>query len=318
VDRLKGLSKPDEIFIVTNVDQQDAINAEISGMIPSENIIGEPIGRNTAPCIGLAALLLPKRHGHQPMLVLPADHLVEPLDRFESLVRSAAGYVAEHGGLLTFGIKPTRPETGYGYIHTGEEVFNDGVAQIYRARAFLEKPTVDKARVFLEDDAYYWNSGMFLWMTNYILDEISTHIPDLHAILKQIETEIGTRPLPEVLNDIYAKAPSISIDYGVMEKSSDVVVMRADFKWNDVGSWEFIRDIRRPDANGNVSVGDHVFIDASENTVVSSDRLVALLGVDDVVVVDGGDTLLVCTRDRAQEVKKIVETLRDRNRSDLV
>lgn len=318
VDRLEGLSKPDEIFIVTNVEQQDAILDEVSGIIPEENIIGEPVGRNTAPCIGLAALLLPKRHGDQPMLVLPADHLVEPVERFHSLVKSAAAYVAENGGLLTFGIKPTRPETGYGYIHTAEEVFSDGDARVFRARAFLEKPTAEKARAFLEDEGYYWNSGMFMWMTNSIMDEISTHIPELFSVLSQIGTEIGTRPLPKVLKDLYAQAPSISIDYGVMEKSADVFVMRADFHWNDVGSWESLRDLQSADADGNVSIGAHVFIDAANNTVVSADRMVGLLGVDDIVVVDGGDTLLVCKRDRAQEVKKIVKTLRDRKRSDLV
>jgi mannose-1-phosphate guanylyltransferase len=318
VDRLSGLSSPDEILVVTNVEQQDAIVDEISGKVPPENVIGEPIGQNTAPCIGLAAVLLRAKHGNQPMLVLPADHLIEPVEKFQSLVESAGRYVAEHGSLLTFGIKPTRPETGYGYIHAGEPVSQEGGAEVFRAAEFLEKPDGDTARAFLEDGNYYWNSGMFMWTTEVILGEISTHLPDLHSVLGRIAGEMGTRSLPEVLKEHYSQAPSISIDYGIMEKASDVVVMKAEFDWNDVGSWEFMRDVYPADDDGNVAVGDHVLIDASGNTIVSPDRSVAVLGVDDIVVVDGGDTVLVCRRDRAQEVKKIVQTLHKENKNELV
>jgi mannose-1-phosphate guanylyltransferase len=318
VDRLQGLSAPDEILIVTNVDQQEAILQEVSDKVPRENVIGEPIGRNTAPCIGLAAILLRKTHGNQPMLVLPADHVVEPVDEFQALLKSAARYVAEHDCLLTFGVKPTRPETGYGYIHAGKQLHRDGDAEVYRAEAFLEKPDSDTARAFVEDGNYFWNSGMFMWTTDIILREMSTHLPDLFAVLTGIEDETGTRPLSDVLKDLYGNAPSISIDYGIMEKASDVVVVKAEFDWNDVGSWEFIRDIQIPDEQDNVMVGDHVAIDANGNTIVSPDRLVAVLGVDEIVVVDGGDTVLVCKRDKVQEVKRIVQTLRERNKLDLV
>lgn len=318
VERLEGLSRPEEIFIITNVEQQALISREVAGTVAPENVICEPVGRNTAPCIGLAAVVLRKKYGDCPMLVLPADHLIERVGRFQSLARAAAAYVTDHGGLLTFGMQPTRPETGYGYIEAAERVFNKDDVEIYRAAAFLEKPTLERAVKFLEGGRHYWNSGMFMWTTETILDGISRHLPDLFSLLTQIEAGIGTRPLPEVLKALYQKAPPISIDYGVMEKAGDVVVMKADFSWNDVGSWEFLRDIRAADANGNVSVGEHVFVDASNNTVVSSDRTVGLLGVDNIVVVDGGDTILVCRRDKAQEVKKIVKTLKERNRIDLI
>lgn len=318
VNRLQGLSRPEEIYIFTNVEQQDLIAKEVAGAVVPDNIIGEPVGQNTAPCIGLAAVLLRKKYGDQPMLVLPADHLVEPVDRFQELARAGAAFVAENGGLLTFGMMPTRPETGYGYIEVGETVFEEGGVEIFRAETFLEKPTVDKAEEFLAGGKHYWNSGMFMWTTEAILGDISRLLPDLYAVLTQIEVEMGTRPLPEVLNDLYDKTPSVSIDYGVMEKAGRVAVMKADFSWNDVGSWEFMRDINTPDGEGNVSVGDHVYIDASNNTVVSPERTVGMLGVDDIVVVDGGDTLLICKRDRAQEVKKIVKTLEERNKKDLI
>jgi mannose-1-phosphate guanylyltransferase len=159
---------------------------------------------------------------------------------------------------------------------------------------------------------------MFVWTTNVILEEIARHLPDLTAVLDRIAGEMGTRALPEVLKEHYPQAPSISIDYGIMEKASQVVVMKAEFDWNDVGSWEFMRDAYDADADGNVSVGDFVAIDSKRNTIVSPDRLVAILGVDDVVVVDGGDTILVCKRDRAQEVKKIVQELHKRDRNELL
>jgi len=318
VDRLEGLSSPDEILIVTNVEQRDSILAEVSGRVPPENVVGEPVGKNTAPCIGLAALLLRRKHGNQPILVLPADHLVEPIEDFRELVQSAAAYVAKHGALLTFGIKPTRPETGYGYIHAGEALSDDGGAPVFRTLEFLEKPDINTARKFVESGDYFWNSGMFMWTADVILDEISAHLPDLAAVLGRIEAESGTRQLPEVLKEQYPQAPSISIDYGIMEKAADVVVMKAEFDWNDVGSWEFIRDVHDADADGNVTVGDSVMIDAGGNTVVSPDRMVAILGVDDIVVVDGGDSILVCKRDRVQEVKKIVQALHDKKYKNLV
>jgi mannose-1-phosphate guanylyltransferase len=275
------------------------------------------MGRNTAPCIGLAAVLMERAHGNQPMLVLPADHLVEPVVDFQRLARAGAECVAESDVLLTFGIRPTRPETGYGYIHAGEVVTDSGGAVIREAKAFLEKPTAEKAGEFLRDGSYFWNSGMFMWTTGTILAEIGLHLPELASLLEEIEKGMGTRPLGEVLNSLYPQAPSISIDYGVMEKATRVVVLEADFEWNDVGSWEFIRDIYPADEAGNVAVGEHVLIDARGNTIVSRDRLVGVVGLDDVVVVDGGDTILVCKRDRVQEVKKIVQALRDHGREDL-
>jgi mannose-1-phosphate guanylyltransferase len=252
------------------------------------------------------------------MLVLPADHLIEPVAGFQSLVNAGAAYVADHNALLTFGIKPTRPETGYGYIHAGEMLFEEGDARIFRAEEFLEKPDADTAREFVKSGQHFWNSGMFMWTTGVILGEIANHLPELDAVLERIGGEMGTRPLPEVLKEQYPQAPSISIDYGIMEKASDVVVMKAEIEWNDVGSWEFIRDVYDADDDGNVSIGECVAIDAARNTIVSPDRLVAVLGLDDIVVVDGGDTILVCKRERSQEVKKIVQSLRSRDRDDLI
>lgn len=317
IERVGDLARPDEIFIFTNREQRDAVLAEVNGLVPDANVIGEPEGRNTAPCIGLAAVVAQRAHGARAMLVLPADHLIEPATRFRELVRAGERFVSAHDVLLTFGIVPTRPETGYGYIRPGGELGRDGGAPVFRAEAFLEKPSPERARELVAQGCC-WNSGMFLWRTDTLLDGLKHHQPGLHAVLERIEAALGTRPLDQVLNDEYPRAPAISIDYGLMEKADNVAVMRADFTWNDVGSWEFIRDIQPPDADGNVMVGEHIAIDAAGNTVVAGERLVGLVGVDNVVVVDAGDAILVCRRDRVQDVRKIVAELKRRGRNDLV
>lgn len=317
IDRIGDLARPDEIFVYTNREQREAVLAEVRGLLPEANVIGEPEGRNTAPCIGLAAVVAERMHGSQVMLVLPADHLVEPVARFRELVRAGEKFVSTHRALLTFGIVPTRPETGYGYVRPGAELWHDAGAVVLRAEAFLEKPAPERARELVREGCC-WNSGMFLWRTDTLLDGLKRHQPELHAVLERIAAALGTRPLDEVLNEEYRGAPAVSIDYGLMEKADNVAVMRADFTWNDVGSWEFIRDVQAADADGNVLVGEHVTIDASGNTVVSRDRLVGLIGVENIVVVDAGDAILVCRRDRAQDVRKIVAELKRRGRKDLV
>ncbi|MFH1755953.1 MAG: mannose-1-phosphate guanylyltransferase [Candidatus Latescibacterota bacterium] len=310
VNRLKNLSSPEEILIITNHDQCAAIGKEIAGRVPPENIIGEPDGRNTAPAIGLGALLFERKQANSPMLVLPADHIIEPIDKFENAIRAAYSYVSQNDALLTFGIRPTRPDTGYGYIHTGEEVQSDGAAKICRVQAFLEKPDAPTAQRFVEEGTYFWNSGMFLWRTSSILGEIRKHLPELHSLLSTIDQRLHGEDLAVILDSVYSKAPRISIDYGIMERADNVAVLEADFHWNDAGSWEYIRDIRLADADGNVIVGEHILIDSCGNTIISPDRLVGLVGIQNLVVVDGGDSILICRRDRVQDVQEVVERLK--------
>jgi mannose-1-phosphate guanylyltransferase len=310
VDRLKNLSAPEEILIITNRAQRRAIEKEVAGRVPAENIIGEPEGRNTAPAIGLGAVLLERRRPNSTMLVLPADHIIEPLDKFEIAIRTAASYVTETDVLLTFGIRPSRPDTGYGYIHAGEEVHSEGGLKIFRTRAFLEKPDAETANRFLREGTYFWNSGMFLWRTGSIITEIRKYMPELYRLLSNIERSLADDDLDSILASSYSEAPSVSIDYGIMEKAENVAVLEADFQWNDVGSWEYIRDIRPPDSEGNAVVGEHVLVDSRDNTVFSPDRLIGMVGVENLVVIDGGDSILICRRDRVQDVRKVVQQLK--------
>jgi mannose-1-phosphate guanylyltransferase len=213
VARAQLVSEDEEIFIVTLADQKEAIAREVGGIVPGENIIGEPIGKNTAPSIGLAALILRKRFGDVPFIVLPADHLVEGREQFESAVRAAAGYVADHDCLLTFGITPSRPETGYGYIRAGERLAGGG-GEVFEAESFHEKPSPERAQEFLDDGSYLWNSGMFCWRPEPILRAINTHAPDLYRVLSDIDAGQGTGELESVLNSTYPKAPAKSMELG--------------------------------------------------------------------------------------------------------
>jgi len=314
IERIGDLARPDEIYVLTNREQREAILAEVAGRVPEGNVIGEPEVRNTAPCIGLSAVVARAAHGDHAMLVLPADHLVDPAEAFRARVRAGAAYVEASGALLTFGVRPTRPETGYGYIRIAEAVGAD--PGIHRVAAFLEKPSAQAAQALVAEGCL-WNSGMFLWRTDAILDGIARHLPELHTVLGRIGAALGTEPVDAVLKREYSAAPAISIDYGVMEKADNVVAMPVDFAWNDVGSWEFMRDAHPADERGNVVIGDHVLVDASNDTIVGGSRLVAVVGLDDVVVVETQDAVLVCRRDRVQDVKRVVEELKRRGRGDL-
>jgi mannose-1-phosphate guanylyltransferase len=318
VDRARTISEPEEIFIVTLDEQRESIAGEIGAVVPDENIVGEPVGRNTAASIGLAALLLKSRWGDVPFLVLPADHLVEGSDQFVSAVRAAENYVKSHDCLLTFGIPPSRPETGYGYVRAGNRRSPQDAVAIHDVAAFHEKPTAERAREFLEDGSFLWNSGMFCWTTRAILDAIRTHLPELDRALADVEGAVGTRRFDEVLKEAYSRAPSLSIDYGVMEKADNVVVARGQFYWNDVGNWESVREVYPRDHYGNVLVGEHVVLDAADNTIFAPGRTIAVAGLRNIAIVDGGDAILVCDRGRVQQVREIVDLLKKKRRQELL
>ncbi len=318
VDRMGALSSPEEIFIVTVAAQVEAIVREVGGRVPRENIVGEPMGRNTAPSVGLAAVVVERRFGDAPFMVLPADHFIADEDVFGKAARAAERYVKTHDCLLTFGITPARAETGYGYIHAGRTLDDSDGVMLFEADSFHEKPSLEKAESFIREGTYFWNSGMFCWRPRVIRRAIAEHLPDLDDVLGQIEGRLGTEALGDAFKSLYERAPSVSIDYGVMEKAANVVVLRGDFYWNDVGSWESVREMYAVDSNGNVLVGDHIVVDSSENTVFSPERMVGLVGVKDIVVVDGGDAILVCKRDRVQQVREIVEMLKRNGKERLI
>jgi len=308
IARVRPLIPTDHIHIVTNKSQADQIRYQVPEL-NRNNFIIEPAAKNTAAAIGLAAVYLNHHNADSVMGILPADHVVKNREQFLDTMKCAFT-AAREGYLVTIGIKPVRPETGYGYIHAGG-LLNPSTGIFYVDR-FTEKPDIDTAKKYVADGHYFWNSGMFVWKTSVILDEIGCHMPLLSSGLKEIRAAIGSSDESSVINRVFAGLESVSIDYGIMEKSDKVVVIQADLGWSDVGSWTALDDISPRDARGNVIAGNVVDVESRDSIIYASNRLVATAGLNDMVVVDTEDATLVCHKDRAQDVKKIVDELKKR------
>lgn len=321
VKRVLPLFKREDIFIVTNHGLSDDINTQLSARFGGTwdgNFILEPEARNTAPALGLSALHLNRIDPEGIMFVFSADHFIRKADEFLNLLRKA-GEAAADNYLVTLGIKPDRPETGYGYIKAGEPVQGSWLAadslnkaDVCSVEAFVEKPNIETAREYLRQGKYYWNTGIFIWKTRVFLREIEKHAPALYTGLMEIQKNIGTDRETEVINQVFKKLESISIDYAVMEKTDRAAVIPADIGWSDVGSWTALDDVSERDASGNVIVGNVIDIGSRDSIVYAEKRLVATIGLKDVVVVDTPDATLVCSKERAQDVKKVVEELKKR------
>ena len=325
IARVSPLVPPDRIYIVTNKNHAEQIRFQVPE-IRKENYIIEPVAKNTAAAIGLAAIHINHHNPDGVMAVLAADHVIRHKDRFLDTLKDACG-IARSGYLVTIGIKPTRPETGYGYIEAGEKLevrsqkseTEEADAPIaFRVLRFVEKPDIETARGYVEAGSYYWNSGMFVWRAGVILEEIGRQMVTLYKGLKEIESSFGKGTEESVTGEVFPKLESISIDYGVMEKSDKVAVVPADLGWNDVGSWTALDEIANRDANGNVITGNVVDVDSKDSIIYATNRLVATLGLKDTVVVDTEDATLVCRKDRAQDVKKIVTELKRRGAEEHV
>ena len=291
---------------------------EIRALLPQEargGVVVEPEPRNTAPAIGLAAALVRARDPDGVLLVLPSDHAILDLNEFRRTIARATT-LAQSGALVTIGIEPTRAETGFGYIQLGStHPGGDG----HRVAAFHEKPDRDRAQRYLAAGGYLWNAGMFAFRADRILGELRTHLPSCAQALDRIAQSIGTPHFADALTQNFPACPSISIDYAVMEKAADIAVVPATFGWSDLGSFSSLQEVRAPDAMGNVASGDVMLLDALQNVVLGpANKPIALVGVSDLIVVDAGDALLVCTRDRAQDVRKVVDALKARGSDELV
>ena len=312
VDRILPVIPGRRILVVTGQAHAQAIQNLLPDL-PPENIVVEPMGRNTAPCIGLAAHLVLQKDPDGVMLVLPADHMIQKEGKFLTLAQTGARLAEEKEALITFGITPGYPETGYGYIEAEPET---QASQAMPVRAFHEKPNLQTAEQYLDSGRFYWNSGMFVWKAAVILDHIKEFIPDLAAGLKNLAGFFGTG-FDEALARLYPQLPSISIDFGVMEKARNVWVLPADIGWTDVGSWTSAAEFWSREKS-NAIKGEALFIDSQDSVVYSPDKLTVMIGVRDMVVVDTPDALLICPKNRAQDIKEAVSILKKKNRSDLL
>jgi mannose-1-phosphate guanylyltransferase len=311
VERVLPL-KPKRILVVTNALQTEETARQLKEFQKNVriDIIEEPVGRNTAPAIGLTASIIARYDPDGIMVVLPADHYIGREEEFRTVVGSGRE-PARNGYLVTMGIVPTRPETGYGYIEADTALRGQGP---YPVKRFVEKPNFEKALEFLESGNFYWNSGMFIWRVDVILDQLQAFMPKLSAALAGLTFSEDIWELEDLkpqIDAIYGEITGESIDFGVMEKAENVVVIPADFAWSDVGSWSALPEVIAADSAGNLMIraDRNIAIDSSGCLAYGGDRLVALVGVRDVIVVNSADAVLVCAKDRAQDVKRVVEEL---------
>ncbi|MDI6734654.1 MAG: mannose-1-phosphate guanylyltransferase [bacterium] len=303
LDRIAPLIPKERILIVTNKNIGDKILSMVN-ILNKDNILVEPGRKNTAPAIALAALYLRKKDKDASFVVLPADHFIPDKEEFLKVLSLAYELAQEKENLITFGIKPTRPETGYGYIETNQKVATKDGIPVYEVRSFKEKPSLDTAREFIARGGYFWNSGIFIWHVQAILDAFSKFMPQLYSGLMKIQDYQDAE-----LEEFYQKVENISIDFGVMEKAKNILMLEGDFTWDDVGSWKALERIYPKDENNNVVLGEHIGID-TQNCIVRGDKkLIATLGISDLIIVDSDEAILICARERAEEVKRIVEKL---------
>lgn len=309
IGRLFPVVEKDDVWVVTG---ESHATGEAFSELDGLNQIMEPCGRNTAPAIAVAAALLQDLTGEDPvMVVLPADHIVGKKDAFQSCLNQAIE-VAQHDRLVTFGIVPTHPETGFGYIQAASEGSGD-VREVLR---FVEKPDLENAQRMLDDGNYYWNSGMFVWKASVILEELITYIPELDTILSAMrERWNGKEPWQEVVRDCFADMPNISIDYGVMEKSQRVSLVSADIGWSDVGSWDAVHEMANHDENGNDVSGHVLAIDCHNSLLRSEKSLIAAVGLEDIIAVETPDAILLCKAGESQRVREVVDALKEGNGS---
>ncbi len=329
IERISGIIPVDDIFIITGELLLSPIRKVLS-QFPPQNVIAEPYKRNTAPCLALAAgiALAKYDYAYDPseiiMAVLTADQLIHPIDGFKNTIENLMNFVSQNKVLATIGIKPSRPETGFGYIELETPFdFNSQNFEISKVKSFHEKPDIQKARFFMNSDKFLWNSGMFFWRIDKFIEdmtdclpEVGTKILSLRDVYLNKDDSALNGPLNEA-KEIFSKFPDISIDYGLMEKAKEVVVAKALFDWDDIGSWDSLDRFRHLDENSNILDGNIILLDSENSTIINQSNnkiLFTGLGLDNFVVVVTEDAVLVCPKDRAQEIKKIVEQIKKTDR----
>lgn len=305
IDRQRAFIDAKDIFIVTNKTQASLMLERTKGRILPDHILAEPAARNTAACIGYAAMEITRKYGDGIMCIFAADHHIRDEKEYTRVMEEAVRMAEETDALVTIGIHPTFPSTGYGYIKNTPV---KGKAY-HSVEEFVEKPDPDTAQAYVEAGCYAWNSGMFVWKASTILRYFEKLLPDIYACLVQIGDAMGTKREKAVIEEVYPVIPKISVDYGIMERAKGVLMLEGDFGWSDVGSWDTLDTVRGKDENGNIASGDTLLLDTKNCVVYGKHKLIAAVGVKDLAVVEGDSAVLVCPLKEAQRVKEIVETL---------
>ena len=313
IKRLFRVCESENIFVITNEQQVENMYTITANLLNRGQILSEPVSRNTAACIGYAAVRIVKEFGDGIMIISPSDSYVRDNDKFIKTINLAIDAAKNTDSLVTVGIQPTFPATGYGYIR-----YCKGNCPIKKVISFIEKPDMEHAMHFLTEGDYLWNSGIFVWKASVILEKIKKYLHDSYELLEKIGKNLGTENETQIINEVYSRIRPVSIDHGIMEKANGILVVPGDFGWCDVGSWDMISAFYKPDQDGNIIVGDHIGHETHNSVVFTKDRIVATVGLEDIIVVDSDDVILVCKKDRAQDVKEIVHKLRMQNREDLL
>ncbi|UCF06642.1 MAG: mannose-1-phosphate guanylyltransferase [bacterium] len=315
--RLREIVPPERILLLTVAEQVELVHNELPDL-PAQNIFAEPEGRNTAPSLAVAAALVAHRGGDEPLLCCPADHIIEYADAFRALVTAAGDIAAGDDVLITFGITPDRPATGYGYIEAGREMGECGGQRFYYVKKFHEKPDGVRAESYLERGGYYWNSGIFLWRPSVFLESWRRFLPEGAGPLERIARAFDQPDQESVVRAQYPKMPAISVDYGILERADNVIVGPANLGWNDVGSWDALFDILPSNGKGNVGAGTMELIDSSGNLFFNPDGVTAAVGVDNLIVVVEGQTVLVCKRGQSERVRDLLESIETKGDAELL
>lgn len=317
IERIHSVIDYDKVYIATNEKQKHVLEEVLSSNVDTDNVLYEPMGRNTAACICYAALEIQKKHGDGIMCVFPSDHYIKNDEEFTKVLKDCVQVAESTDKLVTIGVKPTFPSTGYGYINFDRNSNAANSESAYEVVEFVEKPPFEKAKTYVQSGNYVWNSGMFVWKVSTITDSFKRFLPKIYTRFMEVYDDLGTKSEVSAIEKLYPKLPSISIDYGIMERSDDVVTIPGDFGWNDVGSWDSLGAIFDTDDNGNiVKSKNHVGIRTKDSIVFSEDRLVATIGLDGIIVADTPDALLICRKDMAQDVKCVVERLEREKRGE--
>ncbi|AAK80910.1 mannose-1-phosphate guanylyltransferase [Clostridium acetobutylicum] len=309
VDRIKTLVDKENIYIVTNERYINKIQEELPE-INRSNIFTEPENKETATCIGLSAVKLLKKDSDATMIVLPSDHYIENEKEFIDTLRQGVEVVERKRCLVTMGITPTRPETGYGYIQMGDKVIN--YESIYKVERFLEKPNIEVAKDLLSKGNYLWNSGMFVWRADTYLREMNKYLPKMYKAMMEIYENVGTKTEEETINEKYKIIDGISVDFGIMQKTRKAYVVKANFEWDDLGNFSSLARFLKSYEGGN-TISDNVFLEDTENcSIFGSENLIICFGVKDLIVVDAGNVVLIMDKNRDQELKHLVEELKNK------
>ena len=307
VDRLAPLFKPENIFVVTRSEHAPILSAQ-SPEIPKANFIVEPEGRGTAPAIALGAIHLHRLDPKATMVVVTADHYISEKERFQEALQAAI-QVADNGHLVTLGISPSGPSTGFGYVQQGQSLGSLVDLPYYRVERFTEKPNLETARLMVQSGSYSWNSGMFIWRLDRILEEFARQMPEFYTQLSQVEKTLGSPDYLATLQHVWPRVAKQTIDYGIMEGAKDVVVFPVSIGWSDIGSWASLLELLPKDLQGNINIGPTLQIDTRDSLVFGNHRLIATIGIKDMVIVDTEDALIICPKEREQDVREIVKRL---------